>query len=326
MAAPGEQLSIALVDVLLKHGMGGLLRPWQIRRVARAMMEAEREQILLQAQTERERELIAAGKARFDHKFGKLIHHDEGVPITLAEIVEVSQEARNSDDARREINSTRAIIHAMEDLSEGGPTPEPTESIGEDWLFRWRENASEVSADELQNIWGRLLAGEFKAPGTFSLRTLDFVRNLSSSEAAMIGDLAQYVINGEYVMSRSYDECTPEERRFERLMDLEELGVITGTANRVLGVNYVLNPGITTLLRCNSEGLFFSTESPITVRIPAFVATRIGKEVFKLASPTPNHAYMKSVARDFIDKGCSFTYAKLRGELPSVEIETVLYL
>ena len=36
-----------------------------------------------------------------------------------------------------------------------------------------------MSSEELQTLWGRTLAGEIKSPGSYSLRTLDFLKNLS---------------------------------------------------------------------------------------------------------------------------------------------------
>ena len=47
-----------------------------------------------------------------------------------------------------------------------------------------------MSSEELQTLWGRVLAGEIKSPGTFSLRTLEFLKNTSHEEALKIAKLA----------------------------------------------------------------------------------------------------------------------------------------
>ena len=58
----------------------------------------------------------------------------------------------------------------------------PPESPDEDWITRFFKYAEDISAEQMQELWGRILAGEIRAPGTYSLRALDFVRNLTEHE------------------------------------------------------------------------------------------------------------------------------------------------
>jgi len=52
-----------------------------------------------------------------------------------------------------------------------------------DWFVRFFEDAGNISDEKMQEIWAKVLAGEIKQPGSFSLRTLEVLRNLSSDEA-----------------------------------------------------------------------------------------------------------------------------------------------
>ena len=67
---------------------------------------------------------------------------------------------------RAEVNVAKAVLSAEAAL-EDDPQKPPDRRVDEDWLFRWRDSASKVSVAELQALWGRVLAGEIKSPGTF---------------------------------------------------------------------------------------------------------------------------------------------------------------
>jgi hypothetical protein len=40
----------------------------------------------------------------------------------------------------------------------------------EDWVMRFFSGAQDISSDQMKDLWGRILAGEIKKPGSFSLR------------------------------------------------------------------------------------------------------------------------------------------------------------
>lgn len=68
------------------------------------------------------------------------------------------------------------------------------DSIDFDWIMRFFDAVGNVSNEELQKLWGKVLAGEVKQPGTCSLRTLDIIRNMSQKEAETYEKLCKYVV------------------------------------------------------------------------------------------------------------------------------------
>lgn len=60
------------------------------------------------------------------------------------------------------------------------------ENIGIDWFVRFFEDAGKISDEDMQDLWAKVLAGEIKQPGSFSLRTLDTLKNLSKDEAEIL--------------------------------------------------------------------------------------------------------------------------------------------
>ena len=55
--------------------------------------------------------------------------------------------------------------------------------VDEDWISRFSDIAQNISRTELKTLWAQILAGEIKEPGTFSLRTLELIKNITSEEA-----------------------------------------------------------------------------------------------------------------------------------------------
>lgn len=138
------------------------------------------------------------------------ISYEEGkVAIKTVEsqkfITEVTTiENRASDRILFEANKQQRCLeqvtsHAAFELS--GEESVPEQKPDEDWISRFFDYAKTISTQEMQRLWGKILAGEIKRPGKFSLRTLDTVRNISQQEAEMFVKVAQY---GFFVRADAY--------------------------------------------------------------------------------------------------------------------------
>jgi hypothetical protein len=67
--------------------------------------------------------------------------------------------------------------------------------VDPDWVARFFGSAQDVSNEDMQKLWARILAGEVVKPGTFSLRTLEVLKNLSQREAERFQEAASMVSN-----------------------------------------------------------------------------------------------------------------------------------
>lgn len=70
------------------------------------------------------------------------------------------------------------------------------EEVDKDWINRFFNYAQEISNEEMQRLWGKVLAGEVKSPGSYSMRTLGVLRNLTKREAEIFQKFAQLSIKG----------------------------------------------------------------------------------------------------------------------------------
>ena len=127
---------------------------------------------------------------------------------------------------RAEVNVSKALLSAEAELETDPQTP-PESKVDDDWLFRWRDSASTVSAEELQTLWGRVLAREIKSPGSFSLRTLEFLKNLSREEALRIAHLSRFVVAGN-IFSDNTTLLDSEGITCGFLMGMQQLGIVAG--------------------------------------------------------------------------------------------------
>lgn len=321
MEFPGEKLVVKLWETLAEKGVGSLLSPWQTVREGRARNEVRRQELLMLAQAEVDAAEIRAGRQHLkedgtlrlllsDATDRKAADPSERIEPTLSlpNLVDASIRASASESARREINASKAIIYAEEALAADSQIP-PDRSVDDDWLFSWREYAGRVSTEDLQQLWGRILAGEVKSPGSFSFRTLEFLKGLSKHEAEQISTLASFVIEGRIV--RSLAEYLKDQGvSFDLLLGLQELGLLSGVEAIGLNTNYksVQADRYVKPLRSNGKVLVVENEDPgKTLSLEVYVLTAVGSQIMGLGNFPANLEYLRLVAKEVLKQG--FTVA-----------------
>ena len=92
-------------------------------------------------------------------------------------------------------NFVHAANYAAEELNNLQSENMNSEPIDFDWVMRFFDAVGNISNEELQKLWGKVLAGEINRRGTCSLRTLDIIRNMSQKEAKTFQTLCAYVVH-----------------------------------------------------------------------------------------------------------------------------------
>ncbi len=324
MDLPGEKLVIKLWETLAEKGVGSLLSPWQAGRDGRARIEVRRQEILILAQAEKDAADIRAGKKQLRadgtlllSDFQQTTTHDgvERIEPTLvvSDAIEYGTRAAANAAARSEINASKAILFAEEQLANDMQSP-PTRDIDEDWLFMWREYAGKVSTEDLQRLWGSVLAGEIKAPGRYSIRTLEVLKTLSKPEAEMISRLASYVIAERVTRSQSA-YLDSKGLNFSTLLELQELGVISGV--EAIGVNStfksVVEEKFVKAFISHNKALIVEHDDPTrTLKFEVYILTTVGRQIIGLGSFDPDIEYMRLIGKEFVKLGFSVKLADWR--------------
>ena len=152
--------------------IGVVYEPQHIRRRAKA--EADAARILAVAQVDTDR-ILAEGRLELQED--------------LQQKALRASERISNRELRRQANIEAVVCRALHQL----PDSVGKEAVEEDWIAEFFNVCQDVSNGEMQTIWARLLAGEVTEPGTYSRRTLYFVRLLSPFDAAIFQNICNYI-------------------------------------------------------------------------------------------------------------------------------------
>lgn len=316
---PGEKLIIKLWETLTEKGIGSLLSPWQTKREGRARNEVRRDEILMLAQAEMDAADVRAGRKQLRVDGTLLLNSNVGQSAVVVEghltdrieptlglpdAIRASETTVVIENARREINAAKAVLYAEEQLA-NDPQEPPSREIEDDWLFTWREYAGRVAAEDLQRLWGSVLAGEVKSPGRYSMRTLEFLKTLSKAEAEVISKIARYSIDGRIARSqKAYLET--QGVSFGLLLRMQEMGVVSGVEAVGLNTTYK-SLGSEKFLRAllsNGKVLVVEHDDPLkTLQLEVYLLTAVGTEILGLGTFEPDIEYLNLVGKQIVAQG-----------------------
>ena len=104
----------------------------------------------------------------------------------------IAESAEKFQSEKRMANMQSIVGQAIEQM----PEQVPDTPVNHDWTARFFDNAKDVSDEEMQKLWAKLLAGEVERPGSVSLRTLDILRNMTQKEAELFERAVNYIFVG----------------------------------------------------------------------------------------------------------------------------------
>ena len=156
-----------------------------------------------------------------------------------------------------------------------------------DWFVRFFEAAGNVSDDTMQNLWAKILAGEIAQPSTFSLKTIDVVRNLIKKDAELFIKICShsFVSSGTNCFLPNEDEYLETVGiTYADIMKLSEIGLMFNDGLISLSMSISSEPRILV----NSHSLIMvmasSSGKPEEANIRQYPFTEVGNEVSTLIS------------------------------------------
>jgi hypothetical protein len=141
----------------ISNAVGGIFRPWQMRRVGQAEAEVTR----IQAATQ----------------------------IEISDLEYRAMRRRLAEEAIKQKNIEDIAQKALPALNEDA-RPEDIES---DWIANFFDKCRLISDEEMQELWARVLAGEANAPGKFSKRTINLLASFDKADAELFRSLCSFV-------------------------------------------------------------------------------------------------------------------------------------
>ena len=156
-----------------------------------------------------------------------------------AEQKRLVEDCRHEENLENILKITAEEVQSFKDVSD--------EPVNKDWLARFFSIAQDISDEDMQNLWGRILADEIKKPRSFSLRTLERVRNIDRSDAEIFQKLIPLSIkNGPNFFIPVCQELLEKyDIEYSDILSMDDCGFINsrGTVSIQLPVS-VDNPGI----------------------------------------------------------------------------------
>lgn len=301
ITAPAEKLIMRLWDSLEKSTIG-LLKPWQIKRVAGAEAKAEQMKMLTSAQTTQDIQDINNGKKYLDMTTGTLLSKSEEDEISTEMQLISNEYVKILCKSQNVANAIQVAIEQLESEQESVITEK---TINADWLNEWGEHAGFVSDNDMQQLWGKILAGEVKEPGSFSLRTMQFLRNLSKEEANLIHKYLNYNMTN-FIVKDIEGYTDKNSLSLENIIKLNEIGILApdlmGSLSMTFNVVQKTDKGINTkLLHYYSLLLIIESDKEnISFMLPIIKPTQLGLELAKLGNYTGDENYLDLVAKKIL--------------------------
>jgi hypothetical protein len=275
--------------VLAGFGASRLLQPWFKRRLAHA--KADEMKILARAEVEADairvgvrRELEEVFAERPERVLpGEVTSQDEPFLLTRTRERVLQQEVKRQLNIEA-IACKAAVRIAGKSVSDG--------PIDDEWIARLFDAMKDVSSSSMQELWGKILAGEISKPGSVSIRCIETVRGLSKEEAALFEKLCPRFIARRFLL-RSADELPgPELADVLRLQDAKLL-----QSDSQLSYAPRFQEGVTTAVPMADLGLFLTHAITHQGQFPAYIATGAGHELAGILQRDTDRDYAHSLVR-----------------------------
>ncbi len=186
-------LKVPAIEKLLDYAASGIgsiagpmLASWKAQQEANAKLiaaegEAEAQGILAEGQSQA-MQIIAGAQA--DAR-AVLVSPDAAVQGQLNFGAAVSQRIQFQEEKRLS-NSAAVIGQTAQKL---GDRAVQDHEVDHDWTARFFNDVQDVSSEEMQSLWAKILAGEVERPGSTSIRTLNILKDLNRSTATIFRTL-----------------------------------------------------------------------------------------------------------------------------------------
>ena len=171
---------------------GPMLAPWQARREADALRiatqgEADSLRIIAAAQSDARDALVSTAS-------------DVRVEVDIAETV---RQRIQFQEEKRHRNIGSVVGQTAELL---GDKDVPDQEPDHDWTARFFNYIQDISSEELQPLWTKVLAGEIERPRSVSIRSLSILRNLDQTSAKLFQTLCSCCcVNSSVIDYRTLD-------------------------------------------------------------------------------------------------------------------------
>jgi len=207
-------------------------------------------------------------------------------------------------EKKRQENIDKTVLIAANELKDMHDISD--EPVDIDWATKFFNIVEDISNEELITIWAKILAGEIKQPKSFSIRTLERLKELSKDEALIFNKICQYALKSDDVYFIFYPDNGEFLNQFgitfTDILIMQETGLLKSTPNLKMDFHdphkgslnaIIYNRKALVLNRINFTG---------TIKIHCLVFTIPGSQLLKLTERNIDDNYINSIRDYFKNK------------------------
>lgn len=161
-----------------------------------------------------------------------------------------------------------------------------------DWFINFYEFCGNVSNDQMQKLWSKILAGEINKPNTYPLRLIDDLRKMSSYDLKLIEKVSEYIIyrksEPSYIPNLFYYLSTSLISQKD-LLKLRELNIVFDSSDYNTRESIQNSPECSWAITNENILIGYSIKhlkskifSFKDIFIPVYRLTEIGEKIFEL--------------------------------------------
>ena len=196
---------------------GPMLAPWRARREADALRisvrgEADALRIIAAAQAEARETLVSVASD---------VRGEIDIADTVSQRIQF-QEGKRHRNIGSVVGQTAELL---------GDKEVPNREPDHDWTARFFNYIQDISSEEMQLLWAKVLAGQIEQPGSGSIRALSILRNLDNATAKLFQLLCSACVKISPDGSLVLDARVPSLGRNAGENSLQKFGLSYGNLN-----------------------------------------------------------------------------------------------
>lgn len=260
-------------------------------------------------------EIAKIGQALRENSDIPIIYDKGSISIDTTDFDEFAKRAQNRlafQELTKQRNIESVIDIAYSELE--GQAAVTDEPIDPDWIISFFNSVEDISNEQIQQLWGKLLAGEIKKPNSFSKRTLNVLKNLTQKEANIFQHISPYVLRCSGDRTKSFDDYflpsdafSPRDLlekysiSFPEILVLHEAGLIS--ENDWISTGVIIQPGETEYICGMKEKMQLSNTDSTETQIfcSAYILTEAGKELLPIVLPEGDTIDLDEYMQDFLN-------------------------
>ena len=225
------------------------------------------------------------------------------------EILDVKQRADLRIEYReslRQENIEKVVSIAANEISD----KVSTEPVDLDWSLQFFDAVQDVCDEDMQSLWARILAGEVTEPGSYSKRTLQFLKTLDKFEAEKFVVFCSFAFQFEDGWCVIFEDKATKEIMDQKLGEYDlfshfaSIGLISDPSSGDCeswdknSLSYFKTVYNVTSTKEEDTGRFKKLNYPVGHRI----FTQIGQQLYAMANATKIDDYPEKLSANLNEK------------------------